>query len=70
METITEILFSAFVETGSLKEDNTYNEMTEEFKNAKAEKITDDNLACLQYAAMRAGFYAGVNAVRSLLNGK
>lgn len=76
METIavTEALFSAFAEGEILTEDSTYMKMTEEFaegaEQAKAGTLDGDSLYCLQYAAMRAGFYAGINAMRSLFTGR
>ena len=71
MEAVTETLFEAFAEGEILTEDNTYDKMTEAFaeyeENAKTGNFDADKLSCLQYAAMRAVFYAGVKAVRSLM---
>lgn len=73
METITvmEALFNAFAEGEVLNDDPTRADMAEEFaegiKHLKAGNMDEDNLYCLQYAAMKAGFYAGVKAVSSLL---
>ena len=71
MESIKETLFQAFAEGEILTGDNTYSKMTAELANLeqkiKAGKFDIDDLCSLQYVAMRAGFYAGMNAMRSLI---
>ena len=71
MESVKETLFQAFAEGEILTEDNTYSKMTEKLASiedkAKGGKFDIDDLSCLQYAAMQAGFYAGMNAMRALL---
>jgi|GEM_PF-964216 len=71
MESVKETLFEAFAQGEILTEDSTYSKMTEEFANiedkAKNGRFDIDDISCLQYAAMQAGFYAGMNAMRALL---
>lgn len=73
METVTEALFNAFAEGEILTEDSTYRKMMEEFaegaEQVKTGTMDDESLFCLQYVAMRAGFYAGINAMRSVITG-
>lgn len=72
METIavTEVLFDAFAEGEILTSSDTYKKMTEEFEESavlmKTGKLDEEGLYSLQYAALRAGFYAGITAMRSL----
>ena len=71
MESVKETLFEAFAQGEILTEDSTYSKMTEELASiedkANGGKFDMDDISCLQYAAMQAGFYAGMNAMRALL---
>lgn len=72
--TVTGALFEAFATGEILTDDKTYSAMMEEFnetlEHMEAGTIDEDTLSCLQYAAMRAGFYAGISAIRNLFAGR
>lgn len=74
MITVTGALFEAFATGEILTDDVTYSAMMEEFGGAagrmQAGTMDEDTLSCLQYAAMRAGFYAGISAMRTLFTGR
>lgn len=63
-------LFDTFAEGEALTNDKTYKIMVEEFSRVSKLLVTgeidEDELALLQYASMKAGFYAGIKAARSL----
>lgn len=74
METrkVISVLFEACM-NGEMKDPETYRTMQKEIesslKHLQAGDLQDDDLSCLQYASMKAGFYAGVYAMKSLVAG-
>lgn len=74
LQALTEVIFEAFATGEIATEDWTYkvflkvsNEINEQLK---AGKIDADDLANLQYTALRAGFYVGMNVLRSMITGQ
>ena len=65
------ILFNAFL-NGDMNDTETYQTMLQEFSNMQEHlqkgDLNDDDLSMLQYASMKAGFFAGIYTMKSLIS--